>query len=523
MPQRIAAGTPRIASPGVPAGAAPGGARTGAPCVGPARGAPRVGPGRGAPRVVTPGAPTTAPSGPAPLAARTSILLRPLLLSLLLAACGGEGGSAPGAPAEGAPLVVPPPPPLAAEVRELYPTFRLEGLEERTFSPELWWDRVLPVIEGNPAFQVEEIGRSAEGRPLRHIAWGSGEIPVLMWSQMHGDESTASMALADILRLLAERPDHPLVAQLGERITLHLFPVMNPDGAARFQRRNAQGVDLNRDARALVTPEAQALKALRDRLEPVFGFNLHDQAVGTRAGRSDRGTAIALLAPPFNEGREVNEVRHRAMEVAALMRVAMEPAIGGHIAKWDDTFNPRAFGDLMTQWGTSTILVESGGWEGDREKQFLREMNVVGLLVALQAIADGSHAGVPVELYTSLPENGRRFGDLLLRGGTLVVPGLPSIRADVLVNFDHPLAERGGRVAEVGDLAEVEAREILDLEGLHLVALEATLERGPAGAGVAGVQIAPGAPAHFRVSRDPEGRDVVWEFRGDVVPAGSRP
>jgi hypothetical protein len=420
-------------------------------------------------------------------------------------------------------VVVPPPPPLAAEVRALYPSFRVQGLDDRTFAPEAWWDVVLPVVSGDPAFLVEEIGRSAEGRPLRHIAWGDGGTAVLLWSQMHGDESTASMALADILRFLSESPDHPLVTLLRERLRIHLFPVMNPDGAARFQRRNAQGIDLNRDARALATPEARALKALRDRLEPVFGFNLHDQAVGTRAGRSDRGTAIALLAPPFNEAREVNEVRHRAMEVAALMRTAMEPAIGGHIAKWDDTFNPRAFGDLMTAWGTSTILVESGGWEGDREKQFLREINVVGLLVALQAIADGSHAGVPVELYTSLPENGRRFGDLLLRGGTLVVPGLPSLRADVLVNFDHPLAERGGRVAEVGDLAEVEARETLDLEGLYLVALDAALERGEGGAGVAGVQIAPGAPAHFWVARDPEGRDLVWELRGDVVPAGSRP
>lgn len=177
----------------------------------------------------------------------------------------------------------------------------------------------------------------------------------------------------------------------------------------------------------------------------------------------------------------------------------------------------------MTQWGTSTILVESGGWEGDREKQFLREMNVVGLMVALQAIADGSHAGVPVELYNSLPENGRRVGDLLLRGGTVVVPGLPPFRGDVLVNFDHPLAERGGRVGEIGDLEEVEARETLDLDGLYLLALDGSLERRSGPVGVAGVQIAPGAPAHFRVARDPEGRDVVWEMRGDVVPAGSRP
>lgn len=249
------------------------------------------------------------------------------LVAILAAGCGG-GGADP-APAEGAAPEVPPPPPLAAEIRELYPSFRAAGLDDRTFSPEQWWEVVLPVVAGNPDFQVEEVGRSAEGRPLRHIAWGEGPTAVLMWSQMHGDESTASMSLADILRFLAGPTDHPLVGELRERITLHLLPVMNPDGAARFQRRSAQGIDLNRDARALVTPEAQTLKALRDRLEPAFGFNLHDQAVAYRAGRSDRGTAIALLAPPFNQAREVNEVRHRAMEVAALMRVALEPELGG--------------------------------------------------------------------------------------------------------------------------------------------------------------------------------------------------
>src|SRR3546814_9582739 len=109
---------------------------------------------------------------------------------------------------------------------------------------------------------------------------------------MHGDESTASMAIADLFRFLGEHPDHPLVQRLREGTTLHFLPVMNPDGAARFQRRNAQGIDINRDARALVSPEARALHDLRERVKPAFGFNLHDQQVGYRAGDSDRGTAI---------------------------------------------------------------------------------------------------------------------------------------------------------------------------------------------------------------------------------------
>jgi hypothetical protein len=449
------------------------------------------------------GDPGAAPGGP-----------RPALLALLLAA-------ACGVPPEDRAPTVPAPPPSVAELERLHPQVRVAGLEDRTFAPELWWEVTLPVLEGAGTFRIEEVGRSAEGRPLRHVAWGEGPVPVLLWSQMHGDESTASMALSDIFRFLGEHPDHPVAARIHSGITLHALPIMNPDGAARFQRRSAHGIDLNRDARALATPEARALKALRDELEPAFGFNLHDQAVGTRVGSSDRGTVIALLAPPFNPEREVNPVRRRAMEVAAVIRVALEPYAEGYMARWDDTFNPRAFGDLMTAWGTSTILIESGGWEGDPQKQHLRKLNFLGILAALEAIAGGTHDGMPVELYSDLPRNGRRVGDLLLRGGTVAVPGLPPLGADLLVNFEHPLAELGGRIADVGDLAETEARDTVFVDGLYLVPREEALEGDAEGRG--GAQLRPGAPATFVVSRDPEGLDVVWELRGDVDPQSPRP
>jgi len=456
------------------------------------------------------------------------LLVGPLGLLPACVAGPGSGGDA-GTPDPGSTRVVPSPPPVVADLEARYAEVRVDGLEDRTFSPEAWWDIVLPLVQPASAgattgrgpagrvaahgdglapdspWRLEEIGRSAEGRPLRLLSFGSGPMPVLLWSQMHGDESTASMALADLVNFFASHPDDPWVRRLGEALTIHLFPVMNPDGAVRFQRRNAQGVDLNRDARALATPEGQALKALQERFRPVFGFNLHDQAVGTRVGRTDRGTAIALLAPPFNAEREVNDVRRRAMEISALIRVALEPRVGGYMAKWDDTFNPRAFGDLMQAWGVSTILIESGGWEGDPQKQFLRELNFVALGTALDAMVDGSHAGIDTDLYQRLPENGRRFGDLMIRGATLHAPGLVPLVGDLLVNFDHPLAELGGRIAEVGDLAEMEVREVLDAEGMHLFVEE--------------LQV--GARARFRMTRDAAGRDVVWVV--DVDAEGRRP
>ncbi len=395
------------------------------------------------------------------------------------------------------------------ELVALHDRVRMGGLEDRRFTQEAYWSVVGPVVEGHPAFRVEEVGRSAEGRPLRTVTFGRGPVPVLLWSQMHGDESTATMALADLYAAVAREGGHPALRTIQEALTVHTLPMLNPDGAQRFQRRNAQGIDINRDARMLATPEGRTLKDLRDRIRPLFGFNLHDQAVGTRVGRTDRGVAIALLSPPFDETRAVNEVRHRAMEVMGVMIQALEPLVGGHVARYDDSFNPRAFGDLITRWGTSVILVESGGWPDDPQKQYLRKANFVALVAALEAIAKESYKGVGTALYEGLPPNGRRVADLLVRGATLVVPGLPPWRADLLVNYEDPLLAAGGVISDVGDLADVEALDTLNLEGLFLRPLPAALDlRG------GGVQLRVGGPAHFTVSRRQDGLEPLWTFLG---------
>ncbi|WP_165967398.1 M14 family zinc carboxypeptidase [Luteimonas aestuarii] len=416
------------------------------------------------------------------------------------------------------PTPVPAAPAWLAEVEALYDAdLRVAGLEDRTFAPEHWWQIATPLLSSRNGFAMREIGRSAEERPLRHVSWGRGKTRVLLWSQMHGDESTATMALADLFRFLGEHPRHPIVQRLRERTTLHFFPIVNPDGAARFQRRNAQGVDVNRDARDLATPEGQALKALHDALAPDFGFNLHDQRPGYRAGDSERGVAVALLAPAYNEANDVNEVRGRAMEVAGMIRAALEPSLSGHLARWDETFNPRGFGDMTTHWGSSTVLLEAGGIEGDPQKQLLRKHTFIAMLAGLDSIASGSHAGVPHGVYRELPENGAVWPDLAIRGGTVVSDRLPPVRADVMVGFRHPLAEQGGTISDVGDLADSPSRHSIDASGLYLVPIADAEGR------IAHKRIVTGAPAHFHLSRDPEGRDIVWTLKRDVDPAHPRP
>src|SRR5688500_1771432 len=445
---------------------------------------------------------------------------RVLMLSLLLLSLAWATVSAaqPAARATTTANAMPPPPDWLGELNALYDArVRVAGLEDRTFSPEHWWEVAGPLAIEARGFQTEDVGRSAEGRPLRHVSWGRGGKRVLLWSQMHGDESTASLALADLFRFLGEHPDHPIVQRLRQGATLHFLPVMNPDGAARFQRRNAQGIDVNRDARALASPEARALHALRERLKPDFGFNLHDQQVGYRTGDSSNATAIALLAPAFNEAREVDASRARAIEVAVAIRAVLEPYIAGHIAKWDDTFNPRAFGDLTARAGVSTVLIESGGIEGDPQKQRLRKLNFLALAGALDAIATGAHAGLPRARYDELPENGKVWPDLRVTGGTLALPGQPQAKVDLLVDFKHPLLEHGGTITDIGDLGDTRARRTIDASGLYIVPFDPSpSDSADANVGNPRRTFAPDMPAYFHLSRDPQGREIVWTLAGDV-------
>ena len=345
--------------------------------------------------------------------------------------------------------------------------FRVSGLEDRRFNHENLWNMLAPHI-ASETIRVEEIGRTLTGRAIRALHFGEGETKVLLWSQMHGDESTATMALVDVVRFFAEGEGEPLRERLQQNLSITMVPMLNPDGAEDFTRWNAIGVDVNRDARRLATPEGRALKELRDRLEPDFGFNLHDQNARTLAGENGGQVAMALLAPAADEARSYGDVRTRARLVAATIVAILEPAIGGRIAKYNDTFNPRAFGDLMQAWGTSTVLIESGAIRGDSQKQKLRALNVLAILEALDAIGTESYRQTDPLLYENLPENYAIEHDVILTGGKLLFGDMPPLEVDVGIWFHDPVAREGARLGDVGDLSETPAIEILDVAGLTI-------------------------------------------------------
>lgn len=396
--------------------------------------------------------------------------------------------------------------------------YRVAEIPERRFTHDVFW-RAVDRSVNSRALRTEQVGASLLGRPIRSVTFGRGPTRVLLWSQMHGDESTATMALADLLHWFADpaSADDSLHRHIASALTVIMVPMLNPDGAELFQRENAIGVDVNRDARRLSTPEARALQTLRDSIRPAFGFNLHDQNARTLVGAGGKQVAIALLAPAADEAGSYGPVRSAARLLAAEIATVLAGEIPGRVARYDDAFEPRAFGDLTQKSGASTVLIESGALPGDPEKQALRTVNVVAILSALDAIAAGRVRAADARTYDALPTNARAAADLLVRGASLVLPGVEPMRVDIALNYDEPVAKLRPRVREVGDLQSLVALDTIDAPGLFLHPAESMLtQRG----GMRWLRL--GAPAALTIRRGPDAASEIVRTIGEPPAGGNR-
>ncbi len=267
---------------------------------------------------------------------------------------------------------------------------------------------------------VNEVGRSYQGREIYQMQFGKGPLRVFMWSQMHGDEPTATSTLVDMFAFFQQNRSLPWVKEIEEKMTIRAVPMLNPDGAEVYKRFNAQNLDINRDALNLKSPEAQLLKRLREEWQPAIGFNLHNQRELTTVGNAPRQAAISLLVVYGDDKKKPSEGHSRNERIAATMVKALNEFIPGYIGRYGDEWTPTAFGDNFSAWGTPVILVETGALHGKDEK-FLVKMNFVAYLTALRSIVTGSERNQDPNLYILLPENGSgSLVNYVFRGGGIV-------------------------------------------------------------------------------------------------------
>jgi hypothetical protein len=386
--------------------------------------------------------------------------------------------------------------------------------------------RLAALRETSPAlFEIEQIGESVEGRSINHVRTGTGPLRVLLWSQMHGDEPTATAALFDLFEYLQRHRDDPLARRLLSRLTLHIVPMLNPDGAERFQRRNAQSIDVNRDALRLQTPEGRALKTLRDRHNPAVGFNLHNQNWRTSVGDPPKPASISLLSVAYDEPRTENAGRKLTKKLCAVIRDSLEPFASGQIGRYDDEFEVRAFGDNITLWGTPVVLIETGPWPSEQPDPALVRLNFIAILSALDSLATGDVERADPERYESLPMNESALLYVLVKNATVINgAGVPPFVADIGIVATRRVRSTDGQrdlqislsIDDMGDLRTSGALRTIDATGMTVIPADDSLEQGkvvdlPEWKTKAAATIAVGQPARLAIlkpAREP-GKFVV--------------
>ncbi len=314
-----------------------------------------------------------------------------------------------------------------------------------------------------PSLTVHNIGRSVNGMPIKKVTLGKGEMKVLMWSQMHGNESTTTKAVMDLVIFLLS--DEPLSDIILNNCTLYIIPMLNPDGAKSYTRANANDIDLNRDAKLLTQPESQALRTSFMEIQPDFCFNLHDQRTLFSAGNSANPATVSFLSPASDASRKLTPAREMAMQLIVAINKKLQPLIPNQVGRYDDAFNDNCVGDSFQMTGAPTVLFEAGHFQHDYQREKTREFIFHALLEALLTISNNAFNDHLVEEYFNIPENEKLFFDVLIKNPTRINSKYPAkqhigirykeVIKDGTISFEP-------EIVEVGELKGLYGHETFD-------------------------------------------------------------
>lgn len=329
---------------------------------------------------------------------------------------------------------------------------------------------ILPLIENLSAdFKFDVEGQSVEHRDIHTIKWGNGPKRIMLWSQMHGNESSTTKALFDFFKWLEE--DSDLVAVLKDQVQFLAIPMLSPDGAQRYTRLNAVEVDLNRDAQNLSQPESVVLRNVFNEFKPQYCFNLHGQRTIFSVNNPPQIATLSFLSPAEDAERSVTFSRKAGMAVINAMNDTLQQIIPGQVGRYDDSFNINCSGDTFQSLGAHTILFEAGHSANDYDRVRTRELLFVSYIKAFLYIANtNEHADDSDMAYAKIPQNEKLFYDIILR--EIEIPGVGL--TDVAVQYEEKLAENEvefiPKIAQIGELENFKGHK--ELKGFSQKILE---------------------------------------------------
>ena len=322
------------------------------------------------------------------------------------------------------------------------------------------------LLKFNSNNQVQIIGESVLGKPIYKYQLGTGKIKILLWSQMHGNESTTTKALFDFFNLLNSNSE--FAKDLLSEFTFCCLPMLNPDGALLYTRENANKIDLNRDAQNLTQPESKLLRKTFESFKPDYCYNLHDQRTIYGVGTENiKPATVSFLAPAYNENRDINEVRTKAIQVIVAMNKILQEFIPNQVGRFDDSFNINCVGDTFQFLNVPTILIEAGHYPGDYDRDITRKFVFVAFVEGLKKIYENDIVINKIEDYMNIPHNKICFYDFIYKNIKINYDN-NKIITNFALQFKEEIIDNqlvfNAYTAEVGDLKGFSGHFELDVE-----------------------------------------------------------
>jgi hypothetical protein len=326
-------------------------------------------------------------------------------------------------------------------------------------------------LENMPKSLVSTIGHSVEKRPIYSLKFGHGSTKILLWSQMHGNESTTTKALFDCFNLF--ETNNIIPNSILETCTLVVIPILNPDGAERYTRINANDIDLNRDAQDLSQVESKVLREVYDSFQPDYCFNLHGQRTIFGSGDTGVSATLSFLSPSQDAERSLTPNRKKAMavisEIADLLKVGLPNGIG----RYDDDFNLNCVGDTFQSFGIPTILYEAGHYPNDYNREEVRRFIFIAIIKGIEAISKGVDTSNYKD-YFKIPENTKSFYDIIIRNAKLLYND--SELQDIAIQYKEVLIgnrlEFRPTVETISNLTDYYGHKEIDANGGLVSAIE---------------------------------------------------
>lgn len=302
---------------------------------------------------------------------------------------------------------------------------------------------------------IYSTGKSVKGNPIYSIKFGYGNIKLLYWSQMHGNEPTTTKGVIDFLYFL--NSNEILAKEILEKYTLVIIPMLNPDGAALYTRENANNIDLNRDFQDKSQPETNYLLEIYNTFKPDYCFNLHDQRTIFSVGEKGLAATLSFLAPAYNENRDYNEVRLKAVSMINFLNQNLQNYIPNQIAIFDDAFNINCAGDYFTYLNTPTILIEAGFFPNDYDREITREHVFYALIYTILYPYEKSLNNTILTEYMNIPKNFKNYFDIIFKNVTFFANNSFFI-TNFAVQYKEELIDNTinfiAYIVEIGDLKD---------------------------------------------------------------------